>query len=107
MEVVLLQQDTSHWVAKMDAAGVPGGPINSFDQTFRDPHILARDMVLEVQHPTAGSVKTLGMAAKLSHTPGQVRLPSPTLGQHTEEILNGLLMLTDKEMADLRLREAI
>ena len=107
MEEVLVQQETSYWVAKMEEAGVPGGPINSYDQALSDPHVLARDMVLEVDHPKAGRIKTLGMAAKMSQTPGQIRRPAPMLGQHTVDILNGLLALTEKEIEDLRLNKII
>ncbi|MDB5932313.1 MAG: CoA-transferase [Polaromonas sp.] len=107
LEKILVQEDIAYWVEKMGEAGVPGGPINSFDQALDDPHFLARDMVLEVEHPTAGTIKTLGIPAKMSHTPGQIRSPAPLLGQHTDEILKSLLALTDKEVQDLRLTNVI
>lgn len=107
IEEVLVQKETSYWVAKMEEAGVPGGPINSYDQALKDPHFSARDMVQEIEHPKAGKIKTLGIPAKMSQTPGQIRLPAPMLGQHTEDVLKDLLALTDKEIEDLRLNKVI
>jgi crotonobetainyl-CoA:carnitine CoA-transferase CaiB-like acyl-CoA transferase len=107
MEEVLVQNVTSYWVAKLEDAGVPGGPINTYDEALNDPHILARQMVLEVEHPKAGKVRTLGVPAKMSQTPSQVRFSAPMLGQHTEEVLRGLLALTDEEIESLRLNHVV
>jgi crotonobetainyl-CoA:carnitine CoA-transferase CaiB-like acyl-CoA transferase len=107
IEEVLVQHDTSHWVEKMDAAGIPGGPINTHDQALANPHLLAREMVVEIDHPKAGRVKSLGFPAKLSRTPGQIRRPAPTLGQHTDEVLHELLGLGSAEIAALRARQVI
>ena len=107
IEETLLQKDAGYWIAMMDEAGVPGGPINSYDAALNDPHFLARDMVVEVDHPKAGRIKTLGIPAKMSETPGQIRFPAPTLGQHTEDILKDLLGLTEKRVGELRLNKAI
>jgi crotonobetainyl-CoA:carnitine CoA-transferase CaiB-like acyl-CoA transferase len=60
----------------------------SFDEALADPHIVARGMVVETLHPTAGSFKTLGIPVKLSHTPGAIRRPAPRLGEHTAEVLD-------------------
>jgi formyl-CoA transferase len=107
LEEVLAQQDISYWVARLEAAGVPGGPINSYDQALQDPHFRARGMVQEVEHPRAGSTRTLGIPAKMSLTPGAIRLPAPVLGQHTQEILTQLLGLTEHDVAGLRTRRVI
>ena len=107
LEEVLVQHETDYWVVRMDAAGIPGGPINTLDQALRDPHFLARDMVVDIVHPKAGPMKTLGIAAKMSQTPGQIRLPAPTLGQHTDGILKSLLALTEGQIADLRSQQVI
>ncbi len=101
MEEVLGQKDTNYWVKKMEKNGVPGGPINSYDEALRDPHFLARDMVLDVQHPKAGATKALGIPAKMSLTPGKIRMPAPMLGQHTDEVLKELLALTPGQLAEL------
>lgn len=107
LEEVLGQQDTDYWIARMDKAGIPGGPINTLDQALRDPHFLARDMVVDITHPKAGPMKTLGIAAKMSQTPGQIRLPAPTFGQHTDDILKTVLALTGQQIADLRSQQVI
>jgi crotonobetainyl-CoA:carnitine CoA-transferase CaiB-like acyl-CoA transferase len=102
IEQVLLEKDRQYWVDKMEAAGVPGGPINTYEQALSDPQILAREMVREIDHPVAGKVKALGFPAKLSLTPGEIRSPSPVFGQHTDEILIGQLGLSDDEIAALK-----
>ncbi|WP_175817224.1 CaiB/BaiF CoA transferase family protein [Burkholderia diffusa] len=107
MEDVLMQDDTCNWLDAMERAGVPGGPINSYDEALRDPHFLARDMVVDVVHPQAGRMKTLGIAAKMSETPGQIRSPAPMLGQHTEEILTTCLALSEQEIEALKSDQVI
>ena len=68
-------------------AGVPAGPLHDVQQVVDDPHTQAREMVVEMEHPEAGTVYGLGIPVKLSATPGSVRRPAPLLGQHTDEIL--------------------
>jgi crotonobetainyl-CoA:carnitine CoA-transferase CaiB-like acyl-CoA transferase len=63
------------------------GPVYCLDEVFSDPHVRAREMVVELEHPTVGKVQQVGVAAKLSETPGSVRSLAPRRGQHTEEIL--------------------
>lgn len=77
----------AHWLARLDAEGVPAGPINDYAAALADPHALARQMVVELLHPGAGKIKALGVPVKLSETPGAVDRPAPLLGQHTGEIL--------------------
>ena len=93
--VALLQErfitDTSEaWFEKLDAQGIPAGPVRYHDEVFTDPHVLSRDMVVEVEHSTAGRYKTLGTPIKLSATPGGVRRPAPVLGEHSDEIRRNL-----------------
>jgi formyl-CoA transferase len=102
IEEVLSAEDTSHWAAKLDQSGIPGGPINTHDQALADPHVIAREMVLEVEHPKAGRTKTVGMPAKMNGTPGRIRFPAPLLGQHTDEVLLDRLGLKADEIAHLR-----
>jgi formyl-CoA transferase len=68
-------------------AGVPVGPIHDYREVFEDPHTLAREMMVEVEHPVEGTVRALGIPVKLSETPGSVRRAAPLLGEHTEEVL--------------------
>jgi crotonobetainyl-CoA:carnitine CoA-transferase CaiB-like acyl-CoA transferase len=71
----------------MDAAGVPGGPVYSFEQTLADPQVAARKMVVEIDHPKIGMMKTLGLPIKSTGELTEIRKPAPLLGQHTEEVL--------------------
>ncbi|GAB7386445.1 CoA transferase [Bacillaceae bacterium] len=107
IEEILVQKETKYWLDKLDAAGVPGGPIYTYDQTLNDPHILARGMVQEFEHPRAGRMQTLGIPAKMSETPGRIRRPAPLLGEHTEEVLRRELNLPDAEIAKLRAENVI
>ena len=83
----LRRQSSSHWLAALETAGIPAGPVLHYDEVFTDPHILARDMVVRTDHPVTGPFHTLGVTVKLSDTPGSVRLPAPRLGEHTSEVL--------------------
>jgi len=75
------------WVEVLDAAGVPVGPIQTVDEVVTDPQVLAREMIGEVKHPTAGTVRTIGCPVRLTATPPQVRTAPPLLGQHTDDVL--------------------
>ena len=80
---------SAHWLAALEAAGIPSGPVLEFDQAMADPHVVARGMAVDTAHPAAGTVKTLGIPLKLSDTPGALRRPAPRLGEHTAEVLEG------------------
>ncbi|MCP5155777.1 MAG: CoA transferase [Ectothiorhodospiraceae bacterium] len=81
------ERTTDEWFSLLDAAAIPCGPVMHHDEILRDPHVLSRDMVVEVDHPRAGRQRTVGTPVKLSGTPGGVRRPAPLLGEHTAEIL--------------------
>ena len=81
------QHATQDLLAALDAAGIPAGPVNRIGEMLADPHVLAREMVIETDHPIAGRTKALGVPLKLSRTPGSVRRPAPLLGQHTRDVL--------------------
>lgn len=75
------------WLARLEKAGVPAGPINNYAEALADPHALARGMVVDLVHPGAGDIKALGVPVKLSETPGAVDRAAPLLGEHTARIL--------------------
>jgi crotonobetainyl-CoA:carnitine CoA-transferase CaiB-like acyl-CoA transferase len=84
---LFLRHGTTEWLRRLEAAGVPAGPVLDVAQMHADPQTLARKMVVETTHPVAGTVKTLGLPIKFSDTPGEVSRAAPILGQHTREVL--------------------
>jgi crotonobetainyl-CoA:carnitine CoA-transferase CaiB-like acyl-CoA transferase len=90
IEAVLATRPTAHWVEKLDAASVPGGPVYTYDQILGDPHIKARKMVVEIDHPRIGRMKSLGLPVKSSGELLQIRAPAPWLGQHSDEVLKSI-----------------
>ena len=87
LEAVFTTRSTETWVQLLNDAGIPAGPILDVMQMHNDKQTLARDMVTEVQHPVAGTVKTLGAPVKFHGTPGSVTRAAPELGQHSVEVL--------------------
>lgn len=87
LAAVFRRRRTSDWLACLDAAGVPAGPVLSIADMHRDPQTVARDMLVEVPHAALGPVKTLGLPVKFSGTPAGVASGAPTYGQHTRAVL--------------------
>jgi crotonobetainyl-CoA:carnitine CoA-transferase CaiB-like acyl-CoA transferase len=87
MNARLKNRKVDELIAALEAEGVPCGRINSIAEMAGDPQALAREMVLELEHPRAGRTRALGLPVKLSRTPGKVLRPAPVLGQHTREVL--------------------
>ena len=102
LDEVMAARTTQEWLAILGKAGVPCGPINTVAEVCEDPQIRAREMVLEVPHPTLGRVRLTGIPIKLSETPGAVEAPPPLLGQHTEEVLTQLLGYSRGQVETLR-----
>ena len=86
----LKARPSADWIREFEAAGVPVGPVNKVGEMLADPQVAARGMVVEVDHPTAGRTKALGLPIKFSETPGGVSRAAPLLGQHTREVLQDL-----------------
>jgi crotonobetainyl-CoA:carnitine CoA-transferase CaiB-like acyl-CoA transferase len=78
---------SAEWLRRLEEAGVPAGPVLDVNQMHADPQTLARQMIVETTHPTAGQVRTIGLPIKFSDTPGGARRAAPLLGQHTREVL--------------------
>jgi len=87
MNARLKTRPVGEWVKLLETEGVPCGPINSIADMAADPQALAREMVVELEHPRAGATRALGLPIKLSTSPGKVARPAPLLGQHTREVL--------------------
>jgi formyl-CoA transferase len=88
IEAITAAKPRAHWLALFDANNIPCGPINDYAQVFEDPQVLARELVVDVEHPTLGAIRALGSPIKLSATPPNVRRRAPLLGEHTEEVLS-------------------
>jgi CoA:oxalate CoA-transferase len=97
----MVRKSTDAWIAILEEAGVPNGPINSVDKVVTDPQVLAREMIVEVEHPVAGTTKLPGIPIKLDETPGEISSPAPLLGEHTAEILAGVLGCDAQEIKRL------
>ena len=99
---IMCRHTTNEWVEALETIGVPCGPVNTVDKVANDPQVLARDMIAEVEHNTTGTVQIPGIPIKLSETPGQIDAPAPNLGEHTSEVLTGLLGLEAEEVNQLK-----
>ncbi len=88
LEETLSSESSEHWLEVLEKGGVPSGPLYNMAGVYSDPHVLARNMLVEIEHPEAGRIKNIGIPVKLSQTPGSIRLPPPLLGQHTDQILS-------------------
>ena len=98
----LQSRSAADWIARFTEAGIPCGAVRDLAEVLSDPQIVERAMVVALDHPVAGAIRTLGVPVKLDDTPGSVRTPPPTLGQHTEEILTHMLGLDMDTIARLR-----
>ncbi|OGO18489.1 MAG: formyl-CoA transferase [Chloroflexi bacterium RBG_16_48_8] len=102
LKELFLQRDMEEWLSLCEEMGLPAAPIHSLDRVFSDPQSIAREMRVEVQHPTAGIVSLVGSAHKIPTSPPTLRFPPPLLGQHTEEILQELLGYEPETIESLR-----
>ena len=106
LEAVLATRTRADWTARFHAASVPCGSVRDVAEVLADPHLHAREMVGTLEHPTVGPTRVMGTPIKLSETPGSLRTPPPTLGQHTAAVLEELGY--DREMiASLKAAGAI
>ena len=95
---------TAEWVAALEQAGVPCGPINDLAQVFADPQVIARGLRVELPHPLAGSVPQVASPIRLSETPVEYRNAPPLLGEHSEQVLREWLGMPAREESALRER---
>ena len=106
IEEITSTEPRSHWLALLDAHDIPCGAINNYEEALRDPQVLARSMVQQVDHPTLGRLRVVGSPLKLSATPPVTGRPAPLLGEHTAEVLREA-GYTEAELAALRASDAV
>jgi formyl-CoA transferase len=87
LEEILMRRDAAEWIDALVAVGIPCGPINFPDDTLEDPHTAARDMIVELEHPAIGTIRSIGFPVQFSATGPSYRRYPPRLGEHNEEIL--------------------
>jgi crotonobetainyl-CoA:carnitine CoA-transferase CaiB-like acyl-CoA transferase len=101
LDPLIAARPVADWIALCEKAGIPCGPILDVADALTHPQTLARNMVVPVEHPKAGAMRTLGVPVRLSETPGAVTKAAPLLGQHTRATLRELLALSDDDFSAL------
>ena len=107
LQEVFLTRTYEEWEKILNDGGIPVGAINDLSQVVEHPQVKARGSLVDIDHPKVGKTRVVGVPARLSATPGSVRTPSPSLGQHTEEVLRAVLELDDDGIAKLRAAGAL
>ncbi len=109
IQAIIEQQPSTYWLEELEKMKIGCGPINNLDQVFADPHVQAREMVVEVPHPLidGGGAKLIASPLRLSETPVKYRHHPPLLGEHTDEVLAEKLGLDADALAELRASGAI
>ena len=102
IEETMRARTRAEWAEIVSDAGVPCGPVRTIEELCADPQIHHREMVVEMEHARTGVLKVMGNPMKLSDTPGELRLPPPLLGEHTDEILTSLLGKSGEEITALK-----
>lgn len=101
LEKIFRQFPKAFWLEKLEAAGIASGPINEISDVFADPHVTARNMTVEVEHSLGCPLKLVANPLRMSETPLDRYDPPPRIGQHTDELLSGLLGLGASEIEEL------
>ena len=104
LEQMVALRTRDDWIARLEAVGVPCGPINDIGDVFANPQVRARGLAMDMPHPTAGKVTLVRSPMKLSATPAGATAAPPLLGQHTDEVLRDVLGRSDDDIAALRAR---
>ena len=107
LNAVFAAKTTKEWVAILEAAGVPNGPINSIAEAFNEEQVKARGIRFNLPHPTGGTTPMIASPMKFSATPARQDVPPPLLGQHTDEVLGSILGYDAARIALLRERGAL
>ena len=107
LESVFVARTVDDWLARLRAAQVPAAPVNHFDRAFAEPPVAEREMVVEYEHPEAGTVRLPGNPIKMSGVERTISNPAPLLGEHTQSVLEDVLSLTPEAIERLRVAGAI
>jgi crotonobetainyl-CoA:carnitine CoA-transferase CaiB-like acyl-CoA transferase len=107
LDAVFLGRTNDVWLRTLTEAEVPCAPVQTVDQVFSAPQVSHREMVVDVDHPTAGMVRMAGIPVKFSATPASIRRPPPLLGQHTAEVLETWLGITTEQLEELQKQNVI
>jgi len=102
IQEIFRKKSTAEWLALLESAGVPNGPINDIAQVFEEPQVKARGVKIELEHAAAGKLPLVSSPMRFSGTPLEYRLPPPLLGEHTDEVLRNLLGKSETEIVQLR-----
>ena len=102
LQKMVLKKTKKEWIELLDIANVPCGPINNFKEVFENEQVIARNIKMEMPHPTAGKVNLVRSPMRLSETPVVEHRPPPLLGEHTHEILQSKLGLTESQIKSLK-----
>lgn len=104
---IFLSHTNQTWLKLFNDAEIPCAPVQTVDQVFQSPQVLHRDMLVGVEHPTAGKVPMAGVPVKFSLTPASVRLPPPLLGEHNRQVLKGWLDMSDEAIEELKRKKIV
>jgi crotonobetainyl-CoA:carnitine CoA-transferase CaiB-like acyl-CoA transferase len=107
LEERMRSKDCEEWLRLFEEAGLPCGPILNMEEVFKDPHLAAREMCLEIEHPIAGTIKQLGFPYKFSLTPAHIDKRPPLLGEHNAEVLSQCLGFNPEEIETLKAEKVI
>jgi formyl-CoA transferase len=107
LEQMTRRKTKGEWIALLEKANVPCGPINNCKEVFENEQVIHRGVQITAPHPTVGNMKLVASPMHLSKTPTEVRMAPPTLGQHTEEILHERLKLDEQTINNLRTKGII
>jgi crotonobetainyl-CoA:carnitine CoA-transferase CaiB-like acyl-CoA transferase len=102
IQEIFRKKSTAQWLALLEAAGVPNGPINNIAQVFEEPQVKARGVKIELDHTVAGKLPLVASPMRFSGTPLEYRMAPPLLGEHTGQVLKEFLKMGESEIAKLR-----